>query len=161
MKWKGLKKNRFVKIICWTTKVFKLAQCGKFFRLKAKCHRDLSKLSTIQVSTTPCRGFSTYYKIQRLKSGTVIQWWLDLLDSKYETRGVINFRQTPQFPWLGAQGKFKENQVTWDWAWRQKICWSQLVPKKLQNILAVHISCFCDAILTWVYLIPWTELTSK
>ena len=42
----------------------------------------------------------------------------------FPIRGVINFKQIPHFPWLGAQGKFKENQVTWDWAWRQKICWS-------------------------------------
>ena len=26
---------------------------------------------------------------------------------------------------------------------------------------SMHISCFCNAILTWVYLIPWTELTIK
>ena len=73
-------------------------------------------------------------------------------------RGVINFKQTPQFPWLGAQGKFKENQVTWDWAWRQKICWSQLVPKKLQNILATISAVFVMQSLlefTWFLELNW------
>ena len=33
--------------------------------------------------------------------------------------------------------------------------------QKIAKHPCYHISCFFNAILTWVYLIPWTELTSK